>query len=163
MAAKGIRMYHKTLRSCVYVVELDQNLLREAGRVYLCPTCLREHTRKALHLHLDAQGTTMVSATTPRKTMAILNLAGLDIENPVATPPVTHVGAVAQPKLEIVTLPLGNLHHHDHYVPERNQYESRDRIIRPFQPAIDAMAEKVDRRETARVAEKRSIFDFLRR
>lgn len=155
----GIRLRHPTLRSCVYVVELDKNLLREPGRVYHCPTCQREHTRKALHLRLDNGGTTMVSQTTAPETLSVLRLAGLEPENTVDTPPATHIGAVAQPRLEIVTLSLGQASR-EHYVPERTQYESRDNIIRPFQPVIDAAAEQVDRRETAEKAKKRTIFSL---
>ena len=56
----GIRIAHRTKRSCVALVPLMHKPFT-ADSIDTCPTCLIVHPVKTVHLWLDDQGTCLVS------------------------------------------------------------------------------------------------------
>lgn len=154
----GVRLHHPTLRAgegttLTYVVELPQ-----AYPVpYDCPGCGKTHDRKAIHLRLDANGDVIVSEEVYAKLQEVF-LAGMEVANHVASPPPLVIGAVPKDRERIVEQPLSGLPAAQTIIPGRTRYESRDRLLAPFAPLIDAAAERADRAATAANRTRRRLF-----
>ena len=87
----GIRLHHPTLRSCVYVVE---DYLTPYTVPYLCGTCKETHQNKALHISLDPEGYTILAEPVYER-LRRCGMAGMVVDNEVANPPPTTLGAEA--------------------------------------------------------------------
>jgi hypothetical protein len=79
----GIRLFHKTLKNCTIVII---HPTRKYKIPYLCPTCNKQHERKAIHLNLDDQGSVIVSAGV-FKHLQESGLPDLSVANEVNNPP----------------------------------------------------------------------------
>jgi len=122
----GVRLHHPTLFDCMYVVELGTPFANGAAKD--CPTCLKTHARKSLHLRLDANGDVFVTPGV-LETLKGVFMAGLEIGNEVASPPPMSIGAVAQDKLYVLDHPLNkSLTAAPSYKPGRTKYESQARM-----------------------------------
>lgn len=154
----GVRLHHPWLSACTLVVELE--VAYANGQAKVCPLCGKEHLRKSLHLSLDAGGNVIVSKQVFAQLQKVF-LAGMEVMNEVAAPPPLSIGAVEQPKVEVSETNL-NGNGHRFYVPPKTKYESRDKMLAPFMPLINRILERRDREATARLAEKRTIFDMGR-
>ena len=150
----SVRLHHPAFASCTYVVELPQDYLEPGG--YDCPTCGVAHQRKAIHLHLDAQGDVFVAEGIYELLLQV-GLAGMEVSNAVDNAPTQRIGAVEVPTREIYTVDSR------FYVPGRTKYESADIMQKPFQPLADKIAEGIDREATAKKMQKRSTFLLGRR
>jgi hypothetical protein len=110
----------------MYVVELGTPFAN--GQPKLCPTCLKAHARKSLHLKLDANGDVFVTPGV-LETLRTVFMAGLEITNEVEKPPPLSIGAVAQDKIYVLDHPLNkSLTAAPSYKPGRTKYESQARM-----------------------------------
>lgn len=134
--ATSIRLHHPTLASCNYVVEMPQRY----PTPYECPSCRLTHIHKAIHLRLDEHGDVFV-AEGIYELLQTVGLAGMEFANVVHDAPPQVIGAVELPKTETIT----SNGHKRFWVPGRTKYESRDLMLKPFQPLFDAIAEIRDR------------------
>lgn len=153
--SNSVRLHHPTFASCNYVVELPQAILAGAK---VCPTCSRpdkpvKHEQKALHLQLDANGDCFVSEGVLETLRQVPTMAGLEVVSAVTNAPPQFVGAVEQPRQEVIT--ATNLRT---WTPGRTRQESERIAQAPFLPTLTAIAEMYDRRLTAVRAEKQSTF-----
>jgi hypothetical protein len=129
----GIRLHHPTLVApagglLTYVVELELEWASRRSR--FCKMCSRVHDRKAIHLKVDANGDTIVSAAVLERLRTVY-LAGFEIVNDIAKPPTQYIGAVDQPTLLVVENKLNRDQTPEPaYVPPITKYESRDRLHR---------------------------------
>lgn len=80
----GVRIYHPTARSGLFLVK---HYRRYKFPLY-CNTCGEFHERKTYHLHLDAEGFTIVSPTVLMR-LGEVGMAGFEIMNEVSKPPPT--------------------------------------------------------------------------
>lgn len=157
----GIRLHHPTLRAgegttLTYVVELPleweaitptRNRSQEN-----CPTCGVPHARKALHLHLDANGDVIVAVPIYTQLLKVPTMAGLELVHEVKEPPPLSIGAVHRDKNRIVQATS------EHIVPEQTKWQARDKIQAPFVPVLDELNTKLDVVATKKKREKRRIF-----
>ena len=149
----GVRLHHPTFFSCNYVVELEAAY----PEPYDCPACKITHQRKSIHLRLDEHGDVIVAKGIFEQLQKAVGMAGLEVANEVTSPPPMFVGAVDLNKTEIRPFTVNGTDSGSFYVPGRSKWESRDIMVKPFQPLLDKMAEAMDRKRTAELAQKRSI------
>ena len=110
----------------MYVVELPTPFA--SGRSKDCPTCLKTHAAKSLHLRLDSNGDVFVTPGV-LETLKTVFLAGLEIMNEVEKPPPLVLGAVDQPTLYLVENRINkSLTAMPWYIPGRNKYENAERM-----------------------------------
>ena len=109
------------------------------------------HTHKALHLRLDEHGDVFVAEGIFKLLQRVPLMAGLEVVEGRNAPP-QFVGAIELPTQRIVNATK------EFYVPGRNKYEARDRMQRPFQPLLEAAELVQDKKKTAALAEKRTIY-----
>jgi len=122
----GVRLHHPTLFDCMYVVELGTPFANGADK--FCPTCLKAHARKSLHLKLDSNGDVFVTPGV-LETLRTVFLAGLEVVNEVEKPPPLSIGAVDQDKIYVLDHPLNkSLTAAPSYKPGRTKYESQARM-----------------------------------
>ncbi len=79
----GVRLFHESLRNCVYVVVHPTKGYKHP---YLCPTCNKQHERKSIHLNLDSEGSVIVSSGV-LEDLRQAGMPGLTIANEVTNPP----------------------------------------------------------------------------
>lgn len=94
----GIRIGHRTLRSCVALVPIPTKPFTGAS-LRKCPNCLVVHTHKTVHLWLDDVGSAIVS----QGVLADLRAAGmpnLDILAEVKAPPPLTIGRNSRPEVD---------------------------------------------------------------
>ena len=168
----GVRLHHPTLRAAegatlTYVVELPLDYAtgnkpgaRDRGNEP-CPTCsdpwgmtkkVVTHRRKALHLWIDAKGDVIVAPAIFEQLKTVPTMAGLVLVEEVKTPPPLRIGAVNRDKARIVTATS------EHIAPSKHKYDAEKTMWAPLVPAMDEIRERLDRKETAKKAEKRTIF-----
>lgn len=141
----AIRIHHNTLRSCMFVVELDDPFANKQPK--MCPTCNKEHSTVSMHFKLDSNGDTLVSQGVLRtKHWRTLELAGFEVVNMV-DPESQKVGAVDTPQQEIITVnghgdSRGNL-----WVPAKDKYQNQERIQKALKPIIDDFTDLADKLE----------------
>lgn len=129
----GIRLHHPTIMAPVgavvtYVVELEKEWANRRPR--LCKSCDRFHDRKAVHLKLDSNGDTIVSAAVLEQLRTVY-LAGFEVANEIENPPTQYVGAVEQPKLLVVENRLNaDQTPEPAYRPPITKYESEAKVHR---------------------------------
>lgn len=158
----GIRLHHRTLRAgegakLTFVVELP----RPEGSVWqpkACSHCQKTHDEKCLHLHLDSNGDVIVGTKTWRTWKSHLELAGFCLLNEVPKPPDLLIGAVPKDKDRIVELRLNGHTDAPKIAPSLTAYQSRDVLWRPYEPVLEAIAEKTDRADMAKKRDKRRMF-----
>lgn len=130
----GVRLHHPTLASCAYVVELPQPF--HSGLPKMCPTCLKAHASKSLHLRLDANGDVFVTPGVLKELRKVF-MAGLEVANEVPKPPPMMLGAVDQPKLYVVEQRLNmSLTAAPSYKPGRTKWENSNRIAKVFEKML---------------------------
>jgi hypothetical protein len=126
---------------CNYVVELPQPY----PEPYDCPSCRITHPNKAIHLRLNSNGDVFVS----EGILALLQqvgLAGMEVANQVNNAPPQIVGAVEVPTLET------RIADRRFYVPGRTRAESERIAQAPLMPALEQIAEKVDRKRSTKLS-----------
>lgn len=129
MAKGGVRLHHPTLFDCMYVVELGQPFAN--GLPKMCPTCLKSHAGKSIHLKLDASGDCFVTPGVWETIRTKAFGAGLEPTNHVLKPPPLSIGAVDQNKIYVIESPLNkSLTAAPMYVPGRTKYENRDNMLK---------------------------------
>jgi hypothetical protein len=159
----GIRFHHRYLAGVMFVIELDEPTLDPNFR-HDCPTCKSTHTRNSLHIRIDATGHAMIVDGISQQNWARLMAAGFEVSNRVDHPPPVEIGAVPQPKLEIVTQTIRPADPERRaYVPAIDKNASAEVMRKPFQPLVDRELERRDRKATAKKAEKRTLFDLGKR
>lgn len=122
----GVRLHHPSLFDCMYVVELGTPFANEQPK--FCPTCLKSHARKSLHLKLDSNGDVFVTPGV-LETLRTVFLAGLEVVNEVEKPPPLSIGAVDQDKIYVLDHPLNkSLTAAPSYRKARTKYESEARM-----------------------------------
>lgn len=126
-----------------------------------CFACSRQdapvtHKYKAIHLRLDHGGDVFVSEGIYQTLLTVPTMAGLEVV-PGRNAPSQIIGAVEQPTQRIV-FPNG-----EKYVPGWNKYQAEQRMQRPLEPIAEKIQEMVDRKATAALAQKRSLFIMGRR
>jgi len=115
----------------MYVVELSTPFAN--GLPKDCPTCLKAHDRKSLHLKLDANGDVFV-APGVLNTLKTVFMAGLEVVNEVENPPAMNIGAVDQDKIYVLDHPLNkSLTAAPSYKPGRTKYESQARMFKTLE------------------------------
>jgi hypothetical protein len=155
----GIRLRHPALRAgegtrLTFVVELPQPY----PVAKQCPACLKPHANKAIHLRLDANGEVIVSREVYAALQTVPTMAGLELVDEVSNPPAQWIGAVAKDKERIVDAPLSGQPAAEIITPARTRFESRDRLLEPFKPLIEAKEEQADREATKKLREQRTLF-----
>lgn len=83
----GIRLGHTGARTGLYLVEHPTRRYRVP---LTCSMCGTVHVRKTYHLHLDTEGTTIVSAVVFQR-LREAGLPSLQVMNEVADPPEQHL------------------------------------------------------------------------
>lgn len=148
----GIRLHHPYFASCKFVVEttLDYPV------PYDCPSCDKQHNRKAIHLNLDDSGNVIVAKPIYESLLQV-GLAGMEVVNEVASPPPLLLGAVEQPKYETIEHNL-NGNGHNFYRPGTDKYKAQDRLWAPFDPVIEAVNEAEDKKKAAEIRKKKRWF-----
>ena len=143
----GIRLHHAAFASCTYVVELPQLY----PQPYQCPSCGKQHDRKAIHLNLDSEGDVIVSTEIYEKLKTAF-MAGLELANEIDNPPPLEVGAVDMPTKLIIEVPLNaDQKSADFYVPGQTKYQGRDKVEAGFKRLLTrADAKKLKRKENGR-------------
>ena len=154
----SVRLHHPTFASCNYVVELPW---QPSAQVDPCNACSQKdrplvHQYKALHLRLDENGDVFVADGIFRLLQRVPLMAGFEVVAGRNAPP-QFVGAIELPTQRIVNA------NEEFYVPGRTKYQARDRMQKPFQPIVEKLLEAVDRKATAKTAEKRTIFTLGKR
>lgn len=131
MAKGGVRLHHPTLFDCMYVIELGTPFAN--GLPKMCPTCLKAHAKKSLHLKLDVDGNCFVTPGVWETIRREAFGAGLEPLNHVEKPPPLSIGAVAQDKIYVIDQPINrSLTAAPMYVPEKTKYESSDTVLNGF-------------------------------
>lgn len=156
----SIRLRHPTFRNCNYVVELSTPMHNPAGK--FCPKCNRGrrpddpiiHKQKSIHLDLDSEGYCFVAEGILKLLRTVPTMAGLEVVNETFNAPGQMVGAVAAPQQETV-IPGRQ----PFYIPEKTKWEA-DRLVTSFwaKQLLLPIVERWDRKQTAKRAEKRTIF-----
>lgn len=127
----GIRLHHPQLASCTLVIETEL----EYPVAYDCPSCARTHERKAIHLRLDPSGDVIVA---PQVLAELRKLpvmpAGLEVANEVEKPPPLVIGAIDQPKSEILSFPLNADQAERFHRPGHDRYEAERRMSKLLRP-----------------------------
>jgi hypothetical protein len=93
----GVRIYHPTLRNCLYTVEHP----RIYPVPFMCPTCKHAHDRKTYHLQVDGSGHVIVSETVLGRLREV-GMAGFIDPQQVEKPPPINIGfggMKAQPRI----------------------------------------------------------------
>lgn len=130
----GIRLHHPTLVSATLVVELEKEY--HARKPRFCPTCEKDHDRKAIHLRLDDNGDVIVSPEV-YESLKTVYLAGMELVNEIEKPPTQLIGAVEQPKLYVVENRLSTSKEATpSYRKEKTKYESRDKLHNALKKAL---------------------------
>lgn len=164
--SESVRLHHPQFRSSAdsrltYAVELADKPM-PAGHSRACNACSQPerpvvHSFKTIHLRLDENGDTFVSPDILALLRTVPTMAGLEVVPGTQAAPPQNIGAVEQPKQEII-LPTGG-----HYVPGRSKEDATVRMRKPYQPLVEAIREKLDREATAARMERSSTFIFGRR
>ncbi len=142
--------------NCNFLVEIPTIPLHRGS---VCPTCSRLHNPvvhqyKTIHLRLQDGHAIVTEGVWDTIRKNVPGAAGLVAENSVNNPPPMLVGAVASPQEEIIT------EHGRLWVPGRTVQQSEKAAQAPLMPLLEGIAEKHDRRFTAKLAEKRTIFSL---
>jgi len=143
--------------SCNYVVELDKPMVGRRA----CNACSRKdnpvvHAKKSLHLRLDQHGDVFVADGILKLLKTVPAMAGLEVVDG-RNPPPQFVGAVELPTSEIINA------NERFYVPGRTKYDAAARMHKPFEPVVNNILERIDRKLTAKKMEKSSMFIFGKR
>jgi hypothetical protein len=161
-----------------FVVEtpLEMKLFKPGGRDRSkepCRTCSTfdafgnpqqavTHPNKAVHLRFDARGDAIVAHDIYMTLLGVPGLIGpglaLEMVEEIKDPPPLFVGAVDKSKERIISLPLNGQAPATKYSPSQTKYQGEARIWKPYVPVMDRERERLDRIETAKTAEKRTIF-----
>lgn len=94
----GIRISHKTLRSCVALVPIMKKPF-SGDSLKKCPSCLVVHPVKTVHLWLDDAGSCLVSEGV-LKDLQSAGMPELDICAEVKSPPPLHLGRMTRPEID---------------------------------------------------------------
>lgn len=154
----SVRLHHPLFASCNYVVELHWQKSDSSDACNACsqPDMPMVHEYKSLHLRLDENGDVFVADGILKLLQRVPGMAGLEVV-PGRNAPPQFVGAIELPTQHIVNA------NKEFYVPGRTKYQARDRMQKPFQPLVDKVLEKIDRKKTAEKAEKSKTFIMGRR
>lgn len=90
----GVRLFHKSAKSGTLVIIHPTRRYRQP---FACPKCEKVHTRKAIHLNLDDQGSVIVSLGV-LKELKEAGMPGLAIANEVNNPPPQTLYVGSNPK-----------------------------------------------------------------
>lgn len=91
---RGVRLFHKSAKGGNLVIIHPTRMYR---RPFDCPKCQKVHTRKAIHLDLDDQGSVIVSLGV-LKELKESGMPGLAIANEVNNPPPQTLYVGSNPK-----------------------------------------------------------------
>jgi DNA-directed RNA polymerase subunit L len=156
----GVRLRHDTLRAgfdttLTFVVELP----KPYPQPKTCNNCGKFHDNKAIHFDIDTEGYTILNTVSWEKWKDHLQLAGFQVVNEVKNPPNLRIGAVDKDRSRIVRRQVnGQIDGAISIQPEMNQYQSRDKIWKPFTPIFEKALEEDDRKQMAKKREKRTIY-----